>query len=62
MQIISDSSEPTGAASPIGPRCSGYHLDARYAPGILIATTDIILCTNEPTEKLYAQKKPLKQK
>lgn len=59
---MSENSEPIGAASPIGDKLSGYHFDAKYAPGTLIKITDAMLWINEPIEKLYAQKNPLKQK
>ena len=43
--IMTESTEPAGAASPIGNKVSAYNFDARYEPGTLTNTIDKILCT-----------------
>lgn len=62
MQIITDSSEPIGAAIPIGKSVSAYISDARYESGIRARMIEMVLCMNEMPDSPNAQKYPLKQK
>lgn len=61
-QIITDRTDPAGAAIPMGYRVSAKYTDARYASGIRAQMIEIKLCINEIPDKPYAQKYPLKQK
>ena len=60
--IITDNSEPAGAASPIGKSVSPNSFEARYEPGTRTKVIDIILCINPIYDFPYAAKQPLKQK
>ena len=40
---MTESNDPAGAAMPMAYRVAGKKTDARYAPGILISTIEIIL-------------------
>lgn len=62
MQITTDSSEPMGAAHPMGNRVSGKYFEASHASGIRAQTIERKLCKNEIFDSPYAQKYPLKQK
>lgn len=55
-QIITDSAEPAGAASPIGNRDDIKYFDARYANGIRAKIIDAILWAKEMPDSPYAQK------
>ena len=45
-QIATDTSDPAGAASPIGYSVSVKYFDARYEPGTRTNVIEIILCRN----------------
>ena len=62
MQITIDTSEPAGAAQPMGNSVSVNAFEKKYAKGILTQKAEIMLCKNDRPDFEYAQKKPLKQK
>ena len=61
-QIITDNSDPAGAANPIGNSVSGYHAENKYDTGKRTNAIARILCINPMYDLPYAQKYPVKQK
>lgn len=47
MHITDDSTDPRGAAHPIGYKVPGKYTDASHAPGMRISTIETILWTKE---------------
>ena len=61
-QIITENSEPSGAAIPMGKSVSANLFESMYAPGTRTKIIDSVLCRNDNPDFSMAQKYPLKLK